>query len=235
MFILSPDTVLNTDTLLIRWVPRKYLALTPVWPRGGSWRLWARLIFEKEVLRYALTLLPFVVAALVWTEYAVVIAQAPIPMLIVIYLVESRVLRPTDARRRGLVSDIEADAGLDMLRARARSILGRIAARRGLTTGTLHLVIEQSDLLRVPPLTLVSVQYRGDDAARPELLRLTRDERAMIEAGLFDEGFSERGLQHIGLARRIETHDLTFEPAQLSAHARLSAMMAGGQGARAQG
>lgn len=222
MFILSPDTVLNTDTLLIRWVPRKYLALTTVWPRGGSWRLWARLIFEKEVLRYALTLLPFVVAALVWTEYAVVIAQAPIPMLIVIYLVESRVLRPTDARRRGLVSDIEADAGLDMLRARARSILGRIAARRGLTTGTLHLVIEQSDLLRVPPLTLVSVQ--AEDG--PELLALDPTERAMLADELFAPPLTESLLQHIGLARRIEVHDVTLDPSKVSAHARMAALMA---------
>ncbi len=222
MFILSPETVLNVDALRIRWVPRKYLALTSVWPRGGGWRLWARLIFEKEVLRYTLTLLPFVVAALVWTDYAVVIAQAPIPMLIVIYLVESRVLRATDARRKALISDIQADAGLDTLRARARSLLGRIAARRGLTSGTLHLVIEQSDLLRVPPLTLVSVQ--AEDG--PELLALDPTERGMLATELFAPPLTERTLQHIGLARRIEVHDLTLDPSKVSAHARMAALMA---------
>ena len=235
MFLLTHDTVSNRAALEIRWVPRRFLGRTALWPRGGGWGLWARLIFEIELLRYLIALMPFVLATLIWRDYALAIAQAPIPMLILIYLVEARLLRPSAARRVWLVGDAEADRGLDLLRARARRILSRLAAGRGLARGRLHLVIEQSEMLRVPPLTLVSVQYHGDDAARPALLRLTREERAMIEAGLFDEGLSERALQHIGLARRIETHDLTFEPAQLSAHARLSAMMAGGQGARAQG
>ncbi len=235
MFLLTHDTVSNRAALEIRWVPRRFLGRTALWPRGGGWGLWARLIFEIELLRYLIALMPFVLATLIWRDYALAIAQAPIPMLILIYLVEARLLRPSAARRVRLVGDAEADRGLDLLRARARRILSRLAAGRGLAQGRLHLVIEQSEMLRVPPLTLVSVQYHGDDAARPALLRLTREERAMIEAGLFDEGLSERALQHIGLARRIETHDLTFEPAQLSAHARLSAMMAGGQGARAQG
>ncbi len=222
MFILSPDTVLNPEALKIRWVPRKFLRLVTLWPRGGGWRLWLRVIFEREVLRYTLTLLPFVVAALVWRDYAVAIAQAPIPMLIVIYLVESRLLRANPERCRALASDVEAEAGLDTLRARARSLLGRIAARRGLTSGKLHLVIEQSDLLRVPPLSLVSVQ--SDDG--PQLLALDPTERAMLRAELFAAPLTERALQHIGLARRIEVHDLTLEPARVSAHARMAALLA---------
>ncbi len=222
MFILSPETVLNRDALQIRWVPRKYMRLVTLWPRGGGWRLWLRVIFEREVLRYSLTLLPFVVAALIWRDYAVAIAQAPIPMLIVIYLVESRVLRVNPDRRGALVSDVEAEAGLDTLRARARRLLGRIAAGRGLRSGRLHLVIEQSDLLRVPPLTMVSVQ--SDDG--PELLALDAAERAMLHEELFAPPLTERALQHIGMAKRIEVHDLTFDPATVSAHARMAALMA---------
>lgn len=222
MFLLSHATVLNRDALRIRWVPRKFLGLTTVWPRGGSFRLWARLIFEREGLRYSLTLLPFVIAALVWRDYAVVIAQAPIPMLIVIFLVESRMLRASEARRKALVTEDQADAGLDTLRARARTLLGRIAARRGLKSGRLHLVIEQSDLLRVPPLTLVSVQTEEG----PELLALDASEREMLTNELFAPPLTERALQHIGLARRIEVHDLTLDPATISGHARMAALMA---------
>ncbi len=225
MFILSPDTVLNASALDIRWLPRRFLGLTAVWPRGGGVRLWARLIFEKEVLRYGLTLLPFVAAALIWRDYAVVIAQAPIPMLICIYLVESKLLRASEARRKTLVSDAEAEAGLDTLRARAKRLLSRIAARRGLTDGRLHLVIEQSDLLLLPPLTLVSVQAEEG----PDLLALDAEERAMIADELFAPPLTERALQHIGLARRTGTHDLTFDPATVSAHARMAALMAAQQ------
>lgn len=222
MFILSSDTVANPSALNIRWLPRRFLGRTLLWPKHGSWRLWLRVIFETEVLRYALALLPFVIAALIWQDYAIVIAKAPIPMLIVIYLVEARLLRATPAQRAALVSEVQADGGLDMLRARARAILTKIAARRGLQSGCLHLVIEQSDLLRVAPLSLVSVQ--SDEG--PELLRLDAEERALIAETLFVPPLTETRLQRIGLARKIEIHDLTFEPVQVSAHARMAALMA---------
>lgn len=105
--------------------------VTLCWPRRGSWRLWLQVIFEREVLSYSLTLLPFVAAVLIWRDYAVAIAQAPILMLMVIYVVESRLMRLNPDKRRALVSDVEAEAGLDTLRARARSLLGRIAAQLG--------------------------------------------------------------------------------------------------------
>lgn len=222
MFILSPDTVANRAALDIRWLPRRFLGRTILWPRQGGWRLWLRVVFETEVLRYALALLPFVIAALIWQDYAIIIAKAPILMLIAIYLVEARLLRATPAQRAALVPEAQADSGLDMLRARARAILTKIAARRGLQSGCLHLVIEQSDLLRVPPLTLVSVQ--SDEG--PELLALDADERALIADTLFAPPLTERQLQRIGLARKIEIHDLTFEPVQVSAHARMAALMA---------
>ncbi|ATX67950.1 hypothetical protein BG454_15470 [Roseinatronobacter bogoriensis subsp. barguzinensis] len=222
MFILSPDTVANRTALDIRWLPRRFLGRTILWPRKGGWRLWLRVVFETEVLRYALALLPFVVAALVWQDYAIIIAKAPILMLIAIYLVEARLLRATSAQRAALVSEAQADSGLDMLRARARAILTKIAAGRGLQSGCLHLVIEQSDLLRVAPLSLVSVQ--SDEG--PELLALDEQERALIEETLFAPPLTERALQRIGLARKIEIHDISFEPVQVSAHARMAALMA---------
>ena len=222
MFILSPDTVANRTALDIRWLPRRFLGRTILWPRKGGWRLWLRVVFETEVLRYALALLPFVVAALVWQDYAIIIAKAPILMLIAIYLVEARLLRATSAQRAALVSEAQADSGLDMLRARARAILTKIAAGRGLQSGCLHLVIEQSDLLRVAPLSLVSVQ--SDEG--PELLALDEQERALIEETLFAPPLTERALQRIGLARKIEIHDISVEPVQVSAHARMAALMA---------
>lgn len=232
MFILSPDTVANRAALRINWVPRRFLGRTAVWPRrgkngGGGARLWARLIFEMEFLRYLIALSPFVIAMLIWRDYALAIAQAPIPMLILIFVVEARLLRASPARRAKLVSEDAADRGLDLLRTRARTILTRIAAMRGLRSGRLHLVIEQSDLLRVPVLTLVSVQ--SEDG--PELLALDAEERAMIAEILFAAPLTERALQRIGLKRKIEVHDLTFEPAQTSGHARLAAMMAAKAGA----
>ncbi len=223
MFILSPATVANRDALQIKWLPRRFLGRTALWPRaGGGWRLWARLILEKEFLRYMIALSPFVIAILIWRETAPAVAGAPVPMLVVIFLVEMRLLRASPARRARLVSEDAADRGLDLLRARARTILTRIAAGRGLQSGRLHLVIEQSDLLRLPPLSLVSVQ--SEDG--PELLPLSDEERALITDTLFAAPLTERALQRIGLARGIEIHDLTFESAQVSGHARLAALMA---------
>lgn len=222
MFILSPDTVSNREALQIKWVPRRFLGRTMLWPRRGGWTLLARIIFETEVLRYSLVLTPFVIAAVIWTEQAVFIAQAPIMMLIAIYLFEAKLMRVPREKRAALVSEDAAEAGLDLLRQRARQILSRIAAGRRLASGRLHLVIEQSDLLRVRPLSLVSVQ--SDEG--PELLALEDTERAMIREILFAPPLDERTLQRIGLARKIEIHDLTFDPATVSAHGRMAALMA---------
>lgn len=222
MFILSPDTVSNRTALQIRWVPRRFLGRTTLWPKRGGWRLMARVIFEAEALRFALVLLPFVIAALIWREQAIFIAQAPVLMLAAIYLFEAKFMRVPRAARSGLMREDDVDAGLDLLRQRARQILSRIAARRALGSGVLHLVIEQSDLIRVAPMTLVSVQ--SDEG--PELLALDASERAMIRETLFAPPLDERRLQMIGLARGIDIHDLTFEPALVSAHARMGALMA---------
>ncbi len=220
MFLVCPATVANRGALHMRRVPRKFLGRTALWPRSGSAGLWARLVFEVEFLRYITALMPFVVATLIWRDYALAIAQAPIPMLILIYLVEARLLRVAPGKRGALASEAEADRGLDLLRARARTLLTRIAARRGLQAGALHLVVEQSEMLRIPPLTLVSVQQ----ADPPAILDLTAEERAILHDTLFAPPLSEGALQRIGLARRIELHDIGLEPAKVSAHARLAAL-----------
>lgn len=222
MFILSPETVRNRDALAIRWVPRRFLGRTTLWPRQGGVGLLARVLVETEVLRYGLTLAPFAIAALIWREQAVFIAQAPVAMVIAIYLVEAKLMRVPLAKRPALIAPDDADSGLDLLRQRARNILSRIAAARGLTNTRLHLVIEQSELVHIPPLSLVSVQSQDG----PELLALDAAERALIAKTLFAPPLDERTLQKIGLARKIELHDLNFDAMQVSAHARMAALLA---------
>ncbi|NBB99154.1 MAG: hypothetical protein GVY34_13475 [Alphaproteobacteria bacterium] len=227
MFLVTKSTVANRGALHIRQVPRKFMGRTALWPRGGKLSLWARLVFEVEFLRYMAALMPFVVATLIWREYALAIAQAPIPMLILIYLVEARLLRLPPGQRGGLVSEAEAERGLDLLRSRARTILTKIAAGRGIEAGRLHLVIEQSEMLRIAPLSLVSVQ--SEDG--PEILDLTRDERALVEETLFQPPLTEDALQKISLARKIAVHDVGLDAREVSAHARLAAMMTARSGA----
>jgi hypothetical protein len=229
MFLVTPNTVLNSGVLDVVQLPRRFLGRATPWPRGQGWGVWARLVLEIEVLRYLTALIPFVIAGLIWPQNAGLFAQAPLLMLLLIWLVESRLLRVAPARRAALVSDEQADRGLDLLAARARTILTRIAAGRGLTDGALRLVIEQSDMVRVPPLTLVSVQ--SEDG--PRVLALSDAEGDLIRETLFQPPLTERELQRIGLARKIEVHDLPFDPAQVSGHARLAALMAAraGQGA----
>lgn len=222
MFLICRHTVANTAALETRRVPRRFLGRTTLWPRGGSAGLWARLLFELEFLRYLSALMPFVVAMLIWQDYALAIAQAPIPMLILIILVESRLLRLSPAQRAALVTGAEAERGLDLLYSRARQILTRIAAGRGMQAGQLHFVIEQSEMMRVPPLSLVSVQSQDG----PEILDLTATERAMIAETLFQPPLTERALRRISVARKIELHDIGLDAGQVSGHARLAAMRA---------
>ena len=145
MFIVTPDTV-NPAMLEMRQVPRRFLGRGLLIPRrGGRLALLARMIFEIELLRYLGALLPFVVAVLVWRDQALAIAQAPLIMVIVIYIVEMKFLRVPAARRASLIDKGEAERGLDLLRVRALAILTQIAAGRGLAEGRLHLVVEQSE------------------------------------------------------------------------------------------
>jgi hypothetical protein len=222
MFIVSSATVLNSSTLETRHVPRRFFGRTTLIPvRGAGPGTALRMIFEVELLRYLGALLPFAAAALIWRESALAIAQAPLLMFLVVYTVEMRFLRLTPTQREALLQDGEADRGLDLLRVRALAILTRIAAGRGLLTGQLHLVVEQSDMARVAPLTLVSVQ--SEDG--PALLRLSADEEALIRDSLFLPPLTERSLHRINLAADEQLRDIALDLRAISAHARLAAMI----------
>jgi hypothetical protein len=222
MFLVSPATVLNAAALETRHVPRRFLGRGTLIPiRGAGLRTTLRMIFEVELLRYLAALLPFGVAALIWRDSALAIAQAPLIMFLVVYGVEMRFLRIPPASRDSLLEPGEAERGLDLLRDRATRILTKIAAGRGLVSGRLHLVVEQSDLARISPLTLVSVQ--SEDG--PEVLRLTHEEEALIRDTLFQPPLTERALHRITLAEDEQLRDVALDPRAISAHSRLAAMM----------
>ena len=221
MFILTPETIWNPHVLEMRQVPRRVFGRVMIFPRRDAGTgLWLRLIFEMEVLRYLLALVPFLLAAVMYPRYAGAIAQAPLPMLIVIYFFEVKVLRLPPAGAKALASEAEVERGLDLLRVRAVAVLSRIAAGRGLVEGRLHLVVEQSEIWRMPPLTLVSVQSE----AGPEVVRLAAGERALL-AGLFDDAFSERDLLRVNVASNAWLRDVAFDVRGVSAHARLAALI----------
>jgi hypothetical protein len=221
LFILTPETIWNPGALEMRQVPRRVFGRVMVFPRrGAGLGLWLRLIFEIEVLRYLVALLPFLLGAILFPRYALAISQAPLPMLIVVYLFEAKVLRLSKVKARALASEAEVERGLDLLRVRAVAVLSKIAAGRGLAEGRLHLVVEQSEIWRMPPLTLVSVQSE----AGPEVLRLSVDERTLV-AGLFDADFGERDLLRVNLAAGACLRDVAFDVRGVSAHARLAALI----------
>lgn len=221
MFIVSPATVWNRSALEMRQVPRRIFGRVTLFPRRGlPLRMIWRLVFETQILRYLLSLLPFVLAVLIWQQHALAIAQAPLIMVLVIYGMESLLFRIPKERRAGLIDRAEAERGLDHLQVRAVSLLTRIAAKRGMTEGRLHLVIEQSTLARIPPLTYVSVQSE----AGPEVMRLTREEERLIRDTLFEPPLSERLLLRINLSENVFLRDILLDVRQISAHARLAAM-----------
>lgn len=224
MFIVTPDTVWNPGALETRRIPKKMLGRIAILPRRGvTARLVARVVFEAQFLRFCAALLPFVIAMLIWQEAALPISQAPLVMLVVIGVVEMKFLRIAPDQRDAVCDAAAAARTLDALRFRANRLLSRIAAGRGLHDGALHLVVEQSELARVPPLSLVSVQI---DGARRALLDLTEDERALIAGELFDETLSEAALAAANQREGTFLRDVAFEARSVSAHARLAAMRA---------
>jgi hypothetical protein len=222
MFVVSPTTVLNPAVLEVRELPRRIAGRVTVWPAGGPAGLWARVVFEVEILRYLAALLPFVAGALVWQDQALAIAQAPLLMFLVVYAAETKLLRPGKQGRAALADAAEIERVADLLADRGRSVLTRIAAGRGMTRGGLRLVVEQSDLARVAPLTWVSVQAEEG----PEVLRLNPAEVALIRATLFAGELTERRLHRANLARDDYLTEVRLDARDLSAHARLEAMMA---------
>jgi hypothetical protein len=223
MFIVSPDTVTRPSMLEMRQLPRRFLGRGLLIPRrGGSAAHLARMVFEVEILRYLGALLPFALAALIWKDQALAIAQAPLLMVFVVYAVEMKFLRVPPARRAGLIDEAETERGLDLLAVRGRAILTWIAAGRGMMQGHLHLVIEQSELNRLPPLTYVSVQ--SEDG--PEVIGLSADEEALIRETLFQPPLDERRLHLINLSQDDCLRDIALDARTISAHARLAAMAA---------
>ncbi|NEX45751.1 hypothetical protein [Pseudotabrizicola algicola] len=220
MFIITPRTVSSKAAMEFRQIPRRFIGRSFVWPRGGGWRLKARVIFEVELLRYLVALAPFAALALLWRESALAIAQAPALMVLVIYGVEMRFLRLRPAARAALLDPAERDRLADLLAARGREILARIGAERGLMQGALHLVVEQSDLARVAPLTFVTVQ--SEDG--PSVLDLTAKERALIHERLFAAPLTEDAMHRLTLARNMTVSVISLEMRAISAHARMMAL-----------
>jgi hypothetical protein len=221
-FILSPETVWNPKALATGSVPRKVLHRIAFLPKGGGIGLIARVIMENEPLRYFIALSPFVVAMFIWRDLALPISQAPVAMIIVIGFFEMKVLRVSNETRKTLMNEDEVARVLDTLNYRARRVLTKLAALRGLTRGEVMLVVEQSELARVTPLTLVSVQTRED---KPRILSLTQQERDLIAAELFDDTFTERLLHRANLREDVYLRSVSFDARGVSGHARLAALL----------
>lgn len=221
MLILSPETVVNASALETRSLPKKIIGRVMILPRGAGLGAWARLVVEMQFLRYLVTLVPFLVPVFLSRDFAMPVSQAPLAMLVVIAVVELKVLRLSDKARVRLMDEVEADRILDAFAFRAKSLLRRIAARRGVTEGELRLVAEQSELARVPPLTFVSVQSA---VPSPSVVPLEKTDRDIL-AELFDTTLSERDLHRAQLRKAQHIQEVVIESAGVSAHARLAAWM----------
>lgn len=181
-----------------------------------------RLVIEFQAVRYILSLSPLILIGLSWNAMALPMAQAPILMIAMIWWVEMRFLRVPQSRRARLIEGAQAERGLDLLRVQGRKALTQIAAGRNMKQGALHLVVEQSELWRLPPLTYVSIQ--SEDG--PEVLRLSAAERAVIAQTLFQSPLTEKLLQRINQSQGIFLRDISFDARGVSAHARLAAALA---------
>jgi hypothetical protein len=222
MLILTQATMWNPGVLETRSLPKKVLGRVPVFPVNAGIRTWARLLMEMQVLRFLITLLPFAVTPMISRDLAVPVMQAPALMVILVLLVEMKLLRlPAHARVRQVGTD-DAARRLDMLAFRARRCLRKIAARHDLQEGTLSLVVEQSELARVPPLTLVSVQ---SDTPEPHVLRLDPEDCDVLRQGLFDGALTERDLLAVNHRDNRYIREITQEARAVSAHARLAALL----------
>lgn len=223
LFVLSPDTVWNPSILNFPTAPRKILERGMILPRRDvSWGFIARAVFESQVLRFLAACLPFGLAAFIWPAAALPISQAPVVMLMTIGIVELRLLRLPREKREQMASETDAARALDSLKFRGRRVLAQLAARLGIETGTIYLVVEQSDMVRVPPMTIASVQL---DKGKSRLVPLTAEERAVIRDGLFDDDFTERDLFLANQREGVSFRSVAFEARGVSAHARLAALL----------
>jgi hypothetical protein len=221
MLIVTHATIANRGVLQTASLPKRFLGRVQLFPRGGGPGLWLRLLTEMELLRFLVALLPFVVVPVFAPDMAMPVMQAPLIMLVVVAWVELRVLRQSKAARARAVEADEAARRLDTLAFRSRACLRSIAARHELTEGQLQLVIEQSELFRLPPLTLVSVQ---SDLPKPHVVALDPEDRAAL-ASLFDATFSERHLMAVNQRDGQYVRVVTQEARAVSSHARLAAFL----------
>ncbi|KPQ17231.1 MAG: hypothetical protein HLUCCO18_05260 [Rhodobacteraceae bacterium HLUCCO18] len=222
MLIVAPRTIANAGVLETRSLPKKFFGRVQLVPKGASLGLWARLILEIQFLRYIAALVPFIAFPFMSNELALPVTQAPLAMVLVIAVVEMRVLRLSDRARERLVTEDDAARRLDAFAFRARAALRRIAARHGIAEGEILLVAEQSELARVPPLTLVSVQSA---VPGPHLLDLDAEDRAILEETLFDEDLTERMLHDVNMREGQPIREVRIEARSVSAHARLAAAL----------
>lgn len=223
MFVLSRQTLLNPAVLETQSLPKRIFGRVMVWPRReADLALWARLIFEVQILRFCLPLIPFIAAMLIWPGLALPIAQAPVPMLILIGFVEMKVLRQSEASRMAQITEDEYARALDLLRFRGQDLLRAWVVKRDLRAGTVRLVIEQSEMARIAPLTLVSIQF---DQPKPHVVELTAEERQALQDELFADGLSERDLQRANQRDQQFLREITFEAKSASAYSRLKAVM----------
>lgn len=220
MLIVSDTTIANRAALETRGLPKRFFGRVQLWPRRAVAGLRLRLIVEIQILRYLGALLPFLSLAFIWRDLALPISQAPLVMLLIIAGVELKVLRLSARERRRVVDADVAARHLDTLSFRAKACLRKIAARRGLAEGALHLVVEQSELARIAPLTLVSVQ---SDQPAPHLLTLDEAERRILQEGLFDAELTEAALLAANHREDRYLRDIVQETGAVSAHTRLQA------------
>lgn len=223
MLIVTDATIVNRGVLETRSLPKRFFGRAVLVPRRAGPGLWLRLIAEFQFLRYMLALAPFMMVPLLRNDLALTISQAPLIMLIVIGLVELRLLRLTKTARARQATTEQAARRLDTLVFRARACLRDIIARHGITEGEVRLVVEQSELARLPPLTFVSVQV---DRPSPRLLALSAQDRAALKAGLFDADLTEGDLLAVNHRDSLYLRDIAQEARAVSAHARLAAALA---------
>lgn len=221
MLIVTDATIANRGVLETRSLPKKFLGRVFLVPRGAGFGLWLRFVAEMQFLRYLLVLMPFLALPLISRDMALPVMQAPLVMVLLVAVIELRVLRLSKAARAGVVDPDSADRRLDTLAFRAHACLRRIAARHAIPEGELHLVIEQSELARIPPLTLVSVQT---DRPEPRLMALDAEDRAAL-AGLFDAALTERDLLAVNHRSDTYIRAIAQEARAVSAHARLAAFL----------
>jgi len=222
MLIVAPRTIANAGVLETRSLPKKFFGRVQLVPKGAGLGLWARLILEIQFLRYIAALVPFIAFPFMSNDLALPVTQAPLAMVLVIAVVEMRVLRLSDRARERLVSEDDAARRLDAFAFRARAALRRIAARHGIAEGEILLVAEQSELARVPPLTLVSVQSAVPE---PHVLDLDAEDRAILEETLFDGDLTERMLHDVNMREGQPIREVRIEARSVSAHARLAAAL----------